>query len=150
MQSLEFRIQSDAKRMDGLAHLFLHKCGVPHEQNFRFTKVGQDNPEHRWHSQVKHLLDVQTELDAVDITLWIRLKRMGTDSPAIDSGFTCHPTEDKIEWLIADLLMPPTGDQEALRRYAEEEHFKPCAYWSSILPREPEQSLSFDISMTEA
>merc|ERR1711920_681940 len=76
MQSLEFRIQSDAKRMDGLAHLFLHKCGVPHEQNFRFTKVGQDNPDHRWHSQVKHLLDVQTELDAVDITLWIRLKRM--------------------------------------------------------------------------
>jgi hypothetical protein len=150
MQFLEVRIQYDAKRMVELAHNFLHKCGVPHEQNFRFTKISQDNPELKWHSQVKHLLDVQSELDAVVATLWCRLKRMGTESPAIDAGFVSHPTEEKIEWLIADLLMPPTGDQEALRRYAEEEHFKPSAYWSSILPREPEQALSFDISMADA
>jgi hypothetical protein len=150
MQFVELRVQYDAKVMVECAHSFLQQCGVPHEQNFRFHKTSQENADMRWHSQVNHFMDVKTELNSYLATLWCRLKRIGTESPAIDAGFTVHPVEERIEWMIADLLMPATGDQEALRRYAEEEHFKPSAYWSSIFPKEPEVALQFDISMADA
>mmetsp|Transcript_19338 Transcript_19338/g.41108 ORF Transcript_19338/g.41108 Transcript_19338/m.41108 type:complete len:357 (-) Transcript_19338:92-1162(-) len=124
MQYLELRISGNARLMLRLASRFVEACGVPD------TRL------------VSRLQEMVSELQVPAVGLWCRLKRMGSTSPAVDAGFLL---ESELDWMVADLLMPPAEDQEILRDYAVREQHKPCAYGSSLLPVEPESMLVLDM-----
>merc|ERR1712232_791638 len=67
---------------------------------------------------------------------------MGSDKPRVDAGFTI---KQKMDWQMADLLMPPVPDQEVLRDYACQEQYFPCGWGTSLLPNNPESFLYFEM-----
>lgn len=119
----EVRISGEAETMASLATLFSATVGTP----------GSDK-------MVRGLSDLQKELQMTTVTLWCRLKRMGSASPGVDAGFFA---EQPLEWELVDLLMPPIDDADALREFAVQQKYIPSGYGSSILPIEPERSLRF-------
>ena len=73
---------------------------------------------------------------------WPRIKRMGKGEQGVDAGFHI---EHAIEWLVADIMVPKSEDQAALRNNAMSNRLVPHAYGASLFPIEPESSLSFDM-----
>lgn len=79
------------------------------------------------------------------VTLWCRLKRIQTDLPTADFGYSI---EHSFSWLEADLLMPPCGDQDLLREQAEGMLLTPTSFSSSLFTHQPEKSLQVTIPGT--
>jgi len=67
---------------------------------------------------------------------------MGKAEQGVDAGFHI---EHAIEWLVADIMVPKSEDQAALRNNAMSNRLVPHAYGASLFPIEPESSLSFDM-----
>ena len=67
---------------------------------------------------------------------------MGKSEQGVDAGFHI---DHAIEWLVADIMVPKSEDQAALRNNAMSNRLVPHAYGASLFPIEPESSLSFDM-----
>merc|ERR1712048_70057 len=89
------------------------------------------------------------------MSLWCRLKHIGSSSATADAGyFISHP----LDWLVADLLMPELSEE--LLSYGNEEteygipathlEYQPARYGSSIIPLEremcPEKCLTLKLA----
>lgn len=124
LESFEVSIKAPKDLMLRLANRFLEACKVP---------------DLRMMSQLSQL---ESELQEPEISLWCRIKRMGKAEQGVDAGFHI---EHAIEWLVADIMVPKSEDQAALRNNAMSNRLVPHAYGASLFPIEPESSLSFDM-----
>lgn len=90
------------------------------------------------------MYQVQEELKAPKLTLWCRIKRMGPSGgkSGVDAGYI---VPGSVDWQVADLVMPPSADQDALREQSSGRHL-PDSFGCSILPNDPERSLSFNVT----
>lgn len=124
LEFMEVSICASKELMLRLANRFLEACQLP---DLRL---------------LDQMLQVQSVMKAPDIWLWCKLKRIGRSQQAVDAGFFI---DDTIEWLVADIIVPKSPDQESLRNYAMQDRLVPHGYSSSLFPIEPESSLSFEI-----
>eukprot|EP00913_Durusdinium_trenchii_P031745 g29730.t1 len=96
-----------------LANRFLQACKVP---------------DLRMMSQLSQL---QHEIPVSEISLRVRIKRMGKPEQAVDAGFHLdHP----VEWLLADLVLPKCEDHASLRNNAMSNRLVPQSYGASLFP----------------
>lgn len=123
----DISITGDASDMLRIADDFLTFMNVPDDDRgmYEFTKQAYEA--------------VMPEA----LSLWCRLKHIGTEVPGVDCGITLN---SQLEWLVADLLMPIGEDQDALRAHAVQEQHKPSFYSCSLLPKEPERCLTFELA----
>ena len=125
LESFELSIRAPKELMLRLANRFLEACKVPDLR------------------MLQQFAQLQGErLDVPEVSLWCRLKRLGSDCPGVDAGFHL---DHSLEWLVTDIVVPKSEDQAALRNNAMSHRLAPFAYGASLLPLEPESSLTFDM-----
>lgn len=95
------------------------------------------------HEACQQLHQVVENTGAEEVVLWCRLKRIGMQNPAIDAGFEIRKS---IDWVVADLLMPPANDMDTLRTFALQDLHTPSRYGASIFAQSPEQRIGFRLS----
>lgn len=94
--------------------------------------------------EVEHLESTVAEMLGDEVRLWCALSRMGSGSPSADIGFSAS---GRIPWSLADVLMPPSDDLEAVRSHCQPSQkqvsvsdgmgtdiVSPCTYGCSLLP----------------
>eukprot|EP00931_Biecheleriopsis_adriatica_P092843 TRINITY_DN66615_c0_g1_i1.p1 TRINITY_DN66615_c0_g1~~TRINITY_DN66615_c0_g1_i1.p1 ORF type:complete len:328 (+),score=89.99 TRINITY_DN66615_c0_g1_i1:45-1028(+) len=124
LATVELSVKAHKRTMSGLAKTFMEACEVP---------------EFRMHNQ---MVQVMGELEATDVALWCRLKRIGSEEQAVDAGFRA---EGAMEWLVVDMLTPRSEDQAAVRNILMGDHHVPQGYAASLLPVEPESAVRFNL-----
>jgi len=127
----ELSIMGEAQDMLEKAYDFLDSMNVPEDARNAFLEM------------YKFSKQAYEAVMPPELSLWCRLKNIGTEVPGVDCGVTLN---SQLEWLVADLLMPIGDDQDALRAHAVQEQHKPSFYSCSLLPQEPERSLTFELA----
>jgi len=122
--NVTFGIKASRELMLRLANRFLEACKVPDLRLYgRFVQVHQ-------------------ETQGAEAWLFCYIKRISGTHPALDFGYTL---ETQCDWLLLELLLPRSADQETLRNIAMGERRAPTSYGCSLMPVEPESSLSFNV-----
>eukprot|EP00930_Biecheleria_cincta_P041840 TRINITY_DN28751_c0_g1_i1.p1 TRINITY_DN28751_c0_g1~~TRINITY_DN28751_c0_g1_i1.p1 ORF type:complete len:395 (-),score=85.68 TRINITY_DN28751_c0_g1_i1:31-1164(-) len=124
LESMEVSIASSKELMLRLANRFLAACKLP---DLRL---------------LDQMAQVSSVMKAPETWLWCRLKRIGRAQQSVDAGFFI---DDTMEWMVADIVVPKSQDQEALRNYAMQDRLVPHGFASSLFPIEPEAMLSFQM-----
>ncbi|CAE7631037.1 D27 [Symbiodinium microadriaticum] len=125
IESFELSIKAPKELMLRLANRFLEACKVPD------LRMLQQFAQLQWEKE-----------DVSEVSLWCRLKRFGSSCPGVDAGFHL---DHSLEWLVTDIVVPKSEDQANLRNNAMSHRLVPFAYGASLLPIEPESSLTFDM-----
>lgn len=124
LEFMEVSVCASKELMLRLANRFLEACQLP---DLRL---------------LDQMVQVQSVMKVPEIWLWCRLKRIGRSQQAVDAGFFI---DDTMEWIVADIVVPKSSDQEALRNHAMQDRLVPHGYSSTLFPIEPESSLVFEI-----
>lgn len=124
LRTVEIRVAARSTLMFRLANRFVEACQCPDDKLFA------------------KLLKLNEEIKAPEIVLWCRLKRIGLPQQSVDAGFYLH---QHIQWILADIIVPQSPEQEIVQRYFLGERVEPAGYGCSLLPNEPESLLDFDI-----
>lgn len=127
---MEVRATAGTERLLSLIEKFMDRHEIPKRSFMEIKKV-------------------LGEVKATNLTTWCKIKHICGGSlhkPSVDAGVMI---EAMLDWTIADMLMPPVDDQDALRDYAQKQQHDPVMYGASILPLEPEKQLAFEVTTEE-
>lgn len=123
MANFELSVSLDSEQAKDVAQQFMETCGAQQ-------------------AMLQHMQMVTTQLHCEKTVMWCRLKRMGTRTPSLDVGFEVR---SPVSWIVADLLLPPCSDLDLVRDHSWQESLLPSGYGCSLIPKEPERYLLFDV-----
>lgn len=117
-------VKASRELMLRLANRFLETCHVPDARMY------------------SRLVQTFEETQGTEVWLLCHIKRIGGQHPGVDFAYVleCH-----LDWLVLELLLPRSNDQEAFKNKAMGDRYPVFSYGSSLLPIEPESRMSVEI-----
>jgi len=126
LSRLELFVVAEASLVVELAGTFVRQIGLPESEQGRVAQLKKAVDRHR----------------AEQACLWCRLKRIGSQEPRADVGFT---SQGQLDFRELDASLPLSDDYQALARHAAEEKCDPCLYGGSLLPGLAPAILEYDM-----